>query len=112
MVEADIHNSKLTGPEINSLWTQYQTDSLNLHINSYMYHHLEEENQDIKSIFKEAIKTSENNLNEIETMLKHRKVSNPTRIYRTRCTSRCPKLYSDALCLKFLHEMTIHGLSA
>lgn len=54
----DLHNSKLTGPEITCLWTQYQSDSLNLRVNTYMFHTLDSESEDIKSIFKEAITTS------------------------------------------------------
>lgn len=107
-----IHNTKLTGPEITSLWTQYQSDSLNLLVNTYMYNHLEADSGDIKSIFKDAIGTSENNLREIESLLKQQGYPVPLGFTTHDVHLDAPKLYSDGLCLKFLHEMTIHGLSA
>ena len=107
-----IHNTKLTGPEITSLWTQYQSDSLSLRFNTFMYHNLEMHNDDIKEIFKEAIATSENNLSEIERIFKQEGYPIPQGFTEHDVHLEAPKLYSDDFCLKYLHEMTIHGLSA
>jgi spore coat protein CotF len=106
------HNTKLTGPEITSLWTQYQSDSLNLCVNTYMYNTLDAESDDIKSIFKEAIATSKNNLIEIENLLNQEGYPIPQGFTDHDVHVDAPKLYSDGLSLKYLHEMTIHGLSA
>ncbi len=106
------HNTKLTGPEITSLWTQYQGDSLNLRVNTYMYQHLDSGNQNIQSIFKDAIATSENNLSEIEAIFKQEGYPIPLGFSQQDVNLDAPKLYSDSLCLQYLHEMTIHGLSA
>ena len=106
------HNIKLSGPEITSLWTQYQSDSLNLRVNTYMLHHLEEENDGIRAIFQDAIATSENNLREIESVFNLVHYPIPQGFTEHDVNLDTPKLYSDELCLKFLHEMTIHGLSA
>lgn len=107
-----VHNTKLTGPEITSLWTQYQSDSLNLRINTYMYNNLEVDSDDIKAIFKEAIATSENNLSEIVNIFSQEGYPIPQGFTEHDVHLEAPKLYSDSLCLKYLHEMTIHGLSA
>lgn len=106
------HNTKLTGPEITSLWTQYQSDSLNLRVNTYMYNNLEVDSHDIKKIFKDAIGTSENNLIEIENMFKEEGYPIPQGFTAQDVHLEAPKLYSDGFCLKYLHEMTVHGLSA
>ncbi|MBT2655797.1 DUF3231 family protein [Bacillus sp. ISL-18] len=106
------HNIKLTGPEITSLWTQYQSDSLNLRVNTYMHHHLEEENEAIKLIFQDAIASSENNLREIESFFNRIHYPIPQGFTEHDVNIDTPKLFSDHLCLKYLHEMTIHGLSA
>ncbi|MEH7413856.1 DUF3231 family protein [Neobacillus drentensis] len=106
------HNIKLTGSEITCLWTQYQADSLNLRVNTYMHHHLEEENEAIKAIFQDAITASENNLREIESFFNQLNYPIPQGFTEHDVNLDTPKLYSDHLCLKYLHEMTIHGLSA
>ncbi|PAD69188.1 hypothetical protein CHH83_10185 [Bacillus sp. 7586-K] len=106
------HNTKLTGPEITGLWTQYQSDSLNLRVNTYMYNNLEAESDDIKEIFKDAIATSEKNLSQIESIFKKEGYPVPQGFTSHDVYLEAPKLYSDGFCLKYLHEMTIHGLSA
>jgi hypothetical protein len=109
-MESD-HKTKLTGPEITSLWTQYQGDSVNLCVNMYMYHHLDKDQQ-TQSIFKDAIATSKNNLDEIEKIFTQEGYQIPQGFTTDDVQLDAPKLYSDNLCLKYLHEMTIHGLSA
>jgi hypothetical protein len=77
-----------------------------------MYQHLEDENVHIKSIFKDAISTSENNLSEIVSLLEKEGYPVPLGFTGHDVNLNAPKLFSDCLCLKYLHEMTIHGLSA
>ncbi|ULT54657.1 DUF3231 family protein [Neobacillus drentensis] len=77
-----------------------------------MHHHLEEENEAIKSIFQDAIASSENNLREIESFFNRIHYPIPQGFTEHDVNNDTPKLFSDHLCLKYLHEMTIHGLSA
>ncbi|HWO77817.1 MAG TPA: DUF3231 family protein [Bacillus sp. (in: firmicutes)] len=86
-------------------------DSLNLRVNTYMYNTLDSKSEDITSIFKDAIATSENNLTEIKKLLNQEGYPIPQGFTEHDVHLDAPKLYSDGLCLKFLHEMTIHGLS-
>ncbi|MFJ8248224.1 DUF3231 family protein [Peribacillus asahii] len=73
---------------------------------------IENDSDDIKSIFQEAIAMSENNLSEIENIFKQVGYPIPQGFTKHDVHLEAPKLYSDAFCLKFLHEMTIHGISA
>lgn len=77
-----------------------------------MHKNLEAESDDIKAIFKDAIATSENNLTEIKNIFKQEDYPIPKGFTEQDVHLEAPKLYSDGFCLKYLHEMTIHGITA
>ncbi|MCU9612578.1 DUF3231 family protein [Caldibacillus lycopersici] len=106
------HNPELTGPEITSLWTHYQSESLNLRINSYLLKHIEEVNSELKELFQGATSQANKNLQEIKAIFERIGYPIPQGFTEQDVHLDTQKLFTDNFSLKFLHEMSIHGLSA
>jgi hypothetical protein len=103
------HNVKMTSAEIANLWSQYMNDSMAICINNYMLDKLED--PAIRSVFHYALDLSKNHVQRIKEIFNQENHPIPHGFTDEDVNLKAAKLYSDAFCLKYIHEMTIHGLT-
>ncbi|WHY03260.1 DUF3231 family protein [Neobacillus sp. DY30] len=104
----DEHKLKLTSSEIGSLWGEYVNGTAVDVVNRYMYSIIEDEA--IKTIFNEAIKTFEDQKKKIITFFESEGFPVPIGFNESDLFLGKQRLFSDAFCLNYLHIMTLHGL--
>ncbi|MDQ6597919.1 DUF3231 family protein [Bacillus salipaludis] len=104
----DTEKLKLTSSEIGSLWGEYVNGTAVDVINRYMYSIIEDEA--IKSVFNDALKTFNKQKSEIITFFENEGFPVPIGFNETDLYLGKQRLFSDAFCLNYLHIMTLHGL--
>jgi len=103
-----MEKSALTSSEIGSLWGEYINGTSTNVINKYMYSIIED--KAIKEIFHTAIKTFDQQKNEITNFFKKEGFPIPIGFDESDLYQGKQRLFSDAFCLNYLHIMTIHGI--
>ncbi|MGN7403644.1 DUF3231 family protein [Cytobacillus praedii] len=101
-------NLKLTSSEIGSLWGEYVNGTAVDIVNRYMVSIIEDEQ--IKAIFEDAIKTFEQQKHQIVTFIKNERFPVPIGFTESDLFNGKQRLFTDILCLNYLHIMTLHGL--
>ncbi|MFS0638376.1 DUF3231 family protein [Mesobacillus foraminis] len=104
----DMDKLRLTSSEIGSLWGEYVTGTATDVVNRYMYSIIEDEA--IKAVFNDALKTFEKQKNQIKTFIENEGFPVPIGFNETDLYPGKQRLFSDAFCLNYLHIMTLHGL--
>ncbi|WP_160726043.1 DUF3231 family protein [Bacillus sp. USDA818B3_A] len=104
----DTEQLKLTSAEIGSLWGEYVNGTAVDIINRYMYSIIEDDA--IKAVFNDALKTFEQQKKQIKTFLEKEGFPVPIGFNETDLYLGKKRLFSDAFCLNYLHVMTLHGL--
>lgn len=99
---------KLTSSEIGTLWAEYVNGTAVDIVNRYMFSIIEDES--IKSIFEDALKTFEKQKKQIVVFLENEKFSVPIGFTESDLFKGKPRLFTDIFCLNYLHIMTLHGL--
>lgn len=107
-MDKDINKLKLTSSEIGSLWMEYVNGTMTHMVNKYMYSIIEDES--IKEIFDDAIKTFEKQKNEIATFIENEGFPVPIGFTESDLNIGAERLFTDIFCLQYLHIMTLHGL--
>ncbi|MED3564418.1 DUF3231 family protein [Bacillus xiapuensis] len=104
----DTEKLKLTSSEIGSLWGEYVNGTAVDVVNRYMYSIIEDEA--IKAVFNDALKTFNKQKSEIITFFENEGFPVPIGFNETDLYLGKQRLFSDAFCLNYLHIMTLHGL--
>jgi hypothetical protein len=104
----DTEKLKLTSSEIGSLWGEYVNGTAIDVVNRYMYSIIEDEA--IKAVFNDAIKTFERQKKQIKTFIENEGFPVPIGFNETDLFLGKQRLFTDAFCLNYLNLMTIHGL--
>jgi hypothetical protein len=99
---------KLTSSEIGTLWGQYVNGTMTDIVNRYMYSIIEDES--IKSIFEDAIKTFEKHKKQLITFMENEGFPVPIGFTESDLNKGAERLFTDIFCLDYLHIMTLHGL--
>lgn len=99
---------KLTSSEIGSLWGQYVTGTMTDIVNRYMFSIIEDES--IKNVFEEAIKTFEKQKKQVITIIEKEGFPIPIGFTDSDLNKDAKRLFTDIFCLNYLHIMTLHGL--
>jgi hypothetical protein len=99
---------KLTSSEIGTLWGEYVNGTAVDIINRYMVSIIEDES--IKAIFEDAIKTFEKQKNQIITFIENDGFPVPIGFTESDLNKGTERLFTDIFCLNYLHIMTLHGL--
>lgn len=99
---------KLTSSEIGSLWGEYVNGTAVDVVNRYMYSIIEDEA--IKAVFYNALKTFEKQKTQIITFFENEGFPVPIGFNESDLYLGKQRLFSDAFCLNYLHIMTLHGL--
>jgi len=104
----DENKIKLTSSEIGTLWGEYIFGTMTDVVNKYMVTIIEDE--EIKILFEEAIKTFEKQKLQIATFIANEGFPTPIGFNESDLFKGKPRLFSDIFCLNYLHIMTLHGL--
>lgn len=99
---------KLTSSEIGSLWAEYVNGTMTDVVNRYMVSIIEDE--EIKAIFEDAIRTFEKQKNQLITFIENEGFPVPIGFTESDLNKGAEKLFTDIFCLNYLHIMTLHGL--
>jgi Protein of unknown function (DUF3231) len=104
----DKNNLKLTSSEIGTLWGEYVNGTMTDVVNRYMYSIIEDES--IKTIFEDAIKTFEKEKKQLVTFIENEGFPVPIGFTESDLNKGAERLFTDIFCLNYLHIMTLHGL--
>jgi hypothetical protein len=99
---------KLTSSEIGTLWGEYMNGSMTDVVNQYMFSTIEDES--IKALFEDAIKTSSKQKKQIVAFIENEGFPVPLGFTESDLHKGTEKLFTDIFCLNYLHIMTLHGL--
>lgn len=105
----DQSKPKLTSSEIGTLWGEYVNGTMTDVVNRYMFSILEDE--EIKSIFGEAIETFGQQKRQIRNFMENEGFPVPIGFGESDLNKGTPRLFTDIFCLNYLHVMTLHGLT-
>lgn len=104
----DQNKLKLTSSEIGSLWAEYVNGTMTDVVNRYMVSIIEDE--EIKAIFEDAIRTFEKQKNQLITFIENEGFPVPIGFTESDLNKGVERLFTDIFCLNYLHIMTLHGL--
>lgn len=104
----DNNQLKLTSSEIGTLWGEFVNGTATNMVNKYMVSIIEDE--EIKTIFEDAINTFEKQKKQIITFIENEKFPVPIGFTESDLFKGKPRLFTDIFCLNYLHIMTLHGL--
>ncbi|RYG72558.1 DUF3231 family protein [Lentibacillus lipolyticus] len=104
----DKEKLRLTSAEIGSLWLEYMNGTAVDMVNRYMHSIIEDEQ--IKSLFEEAIDTFAEQKKQFETFLTNEGFPIPIGFKASDLNIRAQRLFSDIFCLDYLHIITLHGM--
>jgi hypothetical protein len=99
---------KLTSSEIGTLWGEYINGTATDIVNRYMVSIIEDEQ--IKAIFEDAIKTFAKQKKQIATFMENEGFPVPIGFTESDLFEGKQRLFTDIFCLNYLHIMTLHGL--
>ncbi|MFV2048497.1 DUF3231 family protein [Metabacillus sp. YM-086] len=104
----DENKLRLTSSEIGTLWGEYVNGTMTDVVNRYMVSIIEDES--IKTIFKDAIKTFGKQKQQIVSFMENEGFPIPIGFTDSDLFKGKPRLFTDIFCLNYLHIMTLHGL--
>ncbi|OIJ14083.1 hypothetical protein BKP35_07735 [Anaerobacillus arseniciselenatis] len=104
----DRENLKLTSAEIGTLWGEYVNGTAVDIINKYMLSIIEDE--EIRTLFEDAISTFAKQKKQITNFIENEGFPVPVGFTDSDLNKGTKRLFSDILCLHYLHVMTLHGL--
>ncbi|GAB3799347.1 DUF3231 family protein [Virgibacillus kimchii] len=104
----DKEELKLTSAEIGTLWGQYINGTAVDIVNKYMLSIIEDDK--IKEIFQDAIKTFDKQKQQIKKFIENERFPVPVGFSESDLNKGTERLFSDIFCLQYLHIMTLHGL--
>jgi len=104
----DQNKLKLTSSEIGSLWAEYVNGTMTDTVNRYMVSIIEDEA--IKAIFEDAIRTFEKQKKQLVTFIENEGFPVPIGFTESDLNKGTERLFTDIFCLNYLHIMTLHGL--
>lgn len=103
------HSIRLTSPEMASLWTSYLSDTMAICVLKYILEKVED--SQIKQVFEYALELANTHIKTITEIFKEEKFPIPVGFTDEDVDLSAPRLFSDTYWLKYLHVMTIHGLT-
>jgi len=104
----DQNKLKLTSSEIGSLWAEYVNGTMTDTVIRYMVSIIEDEA--IKAIFEDAIRTFEKQKKQLVTFIENEGFPVPIGFTESDLNKGAERLFTDIFCLNYLHIMTLHGL--
>jgi hypothetical protein len=104
----DENKLRLTSSEIGTLWGEYVNGTMIDVVNRYMVSIIEDEQ--IKAIFEDAIKTFDKQKQQIAAFMENEGFPVPIGFTDSDLFKGKTRLFTDIFCLNYLHVMTLHGL--
>ena len=103
-----LHDTRLTAPEISNLWEQYMNETQAICIHKHVLATVKE--PEIRELFKKALRMSEEHIESIQQKFHEEKYPIPIGFTKQDVDLQAPSLFTEDFWVKYLHEMTIHGL--
>ncbi|WP_027410579.1 DUF3231 family protein [Anoxybacteroides tepidamans] len=103
------HKVDISAPEIASLWSQYQVDTMVIGVYKYMLQIIED--QSIRSVLELALNLAENHVKTLKQCFQQEGFPIPHAFTENDVDLTAPRLYADDICLKYTFIMSINGLS-
>jgi Protein of unknown function (DUF3231) len=104
----DENKLRLTSSEIGTLWGEFINGTMTDVVNRYMITIIEDEQ--IKAIFEDAIKTFDKQKQQIAAFMENEGFPVPIGFTDSDLFKGKTRLFTDIFCLNYLHVMTLHGL--
>jgi hypothetical protein len=104
----DENKLRLTSSEIGTLWGEFVNGTMIDIVNRHMVSIIEDEQ--IKAIFEDAIKTFGKQKQQIVTFIENEGFPVPIGFTESDLFQGKQRLFTDIFCLNYLHIMTLHGL--
>jgi len=101
---------KIVALDISNLWTPYMNNTMALCVNKYALQTIHD--QEINDIFRKSLNSSENIVRKITAIFNEEHFPIPHGFTEEDVRLDAPRLFSDELWLFYLHQMSIHGLTA
>ncbi|MET3699405.1 uncharacterized protein DUF3231 [Bacillus oleivorans] len=103
------NRTRLTAPEISSLWTQYMFDTMSICFIKYAIEHIED--NDIIDIYKIALEYSEIHVKQIKEFFKGENFPFPQGFTEQDVDIHAPRLFQDPFYLNYMYIMTLQGIT-
>jgi hypothetical protein len=103
------HQTRLSSSETAALWTAYQNNTMATCVQKYLSQNVED--KEIKSILEFALHSAQNNLQKIVEILKKENHPIPAGFADDDVNLTAPRLFSDAVSLYYLKQMSKIALS-
>lgn len=101
---------KIVALDVSNLWTPYMNNTMALCVNKYALQTIQD--PEINAIFCKALNLSENIVQKITAIFNQEHFPIPHGFTAEDVHLDAPRLFSDELWLFYLHQMSIHGLTA
>jgi hypothetical protein len=101
---------KIVSLDVSNLWTSYMNNTMALCVNKFALKTIQD--PEINAIFCKALNLSENIVQKITAIFNQEHFPIPHGFTEEDVHLDAPRLFSDELWLFYLHQMSIHGLTA
>ena len=101
---------KMVSLDVSNLWTPYINNTMSICVSKYALKTITD--PEIHSIYDKALTLAENNVQKVTAIFHQENFPIPHGFTEEDVYLNAPRLYSDEFWLFYLHQMTIHGLTA
>lgn len=101
---------KIVALDVSNLWTPYMNNTMALCVNKYALQTIQD--PEINAVFCNALNIAENIVQKITAIFNQEHFPIPKGFTEEDVHLNAPRLFSDELWLFYLHQMSIHGLTA
>jgi hypothetical protein len=101
---------KIVELDVSTLWTAYMNNTMGTCVNKYALQTITD--SEIRNIYEKALELSTNNVHIITDIFNKENFPIPHGFTDEDVNLNAPRLFSDEFLLFYLHQMTIHGLTA
>ncbi|WP_026576193.1 DUF3231 family protein [Bacillus sp. UNC438CL73TsuS30] len=101
---------KIVALDVSNLWTPYMNNTMALCVNKYALQTIQD--PEINAVFCNALNIAENIVQKITVIFNQEHFPIPQGFTEEDVHLNAPRLFSDELWLFYLHQMSIHGLTA
>lgn len=106
----DCNGEKIVALDVSNLWTPYMNNTMALCVNKYALQTIQD--PEINAVFCNALNIAENIVQKITVIFNQEHFPIPQGFTEEDVHLNAPRLFSDELWLFYLHQMSIHGLTA
>jgi spore coat protein CotF len=103
------HQTRLTSSEIAALWSAYQSNTMSVCVFKYFLNHVDD--AEVRYILEYTLDSSQRNVQKVVDILQKENQNIPVGFTEVDANATAPRLYSDAVYLYYLKQMSKISLS-